>query len=87
MDVVRKLLDQIDKADQLTYKEALIEKIVTICSKNSYAVITDFEWYIIVLIELSRVSGTSHGELLSSQLMDVIIRVQVIRPYGVKHMV
>lgn len=86
MDVTKKLLDHIDKTDNPTYKDALVEKIVTICSKNSYAVITDFEWYISVLMELAR-SNSKHGELLASQLMDVIIRVQVVRPYGVKSMV
>lgn len=86
LDIVRKLLDQIEKSDSQTYKDALVDKIVTICSKNIYAVITDFEWYISVLMELAHVN-TAHGELVASQLMDVIIRVQVVRPFGVKSMV
>ena len=36
---------------------------------------TDFQWYIQVLIQLTRVEGTRHGKLLASQLMDVAIRV------------
>jgi AP-3 complex subunit delta-1 len=80
------LLLQIEKSDSQTYKDALVEKIVTICSKNSYAAITDFEWYISVLMEMAHVN-TIHGELIASQLMDVIIRVQVVRPFGVKSMV
>lgn len=49
--------------------------------------ISDFEWYLSVLIELCRSSGTKQGALIGAQFMDVIIRVRVIRPYGVKSMV
>lgn len=86
MDIVRKLLDHAEKAED-QYRDALVEKIVSICSKNSYQHITDFEWYLSVLIELAHVAGTKHGELLSAQMMDVVIRVQVVRPFAVKNMV
>src|SRR5437870_4106172 len=39
------------------------------------------------LLELSHTQGTKHGELIASQFMDVIIRVKVARPFGVKNMV
>ena len=39
LDIIRKLLDHIEKSDSATYKEAMVEKIVTICSKNSYQVL------------------------------------------------
>lgn len=83
MDIIRKLLTQIEKADQQAYKDSIVDKIISICSKNSYAHITDFEWYISVLLELAHVNGTQHGELIASQLMDVVIRVEVIRPFAV----
>ncbi len=84
VDIVRKLLSHIEKADQQSYKDAIVEKIISICSKNSYGHITDFEWYISVLLELAHVNGTQHGELIASQLMDVVIRVEVIRPFAVQ---
>eukprot|EP01116_Phalansterium_solitarium_P008891 TRINITY_DN2285_c0_g1_i3.p1 TRINITY_DN2285_c0_g1~~TRINITY_DN2285_c0_g1_i3.p1 ORF type:complete len:654 (+),score=298.43 TRINITY_DN2285_c0_g1_i3:110-2071(+) len=83
-DVVRKLLDHVEKADG-NYKDVLVEKVINICSKNTYANIgTDFEWYISVLMELAHVKGTTHGDLIANQFMDVIIRVKIVRPFGVK---
>jgi len=86
-DIVRKLLDSIEKADNAQYKDALVEKVVNICSKNSYQSITDFEWYISVLMELAHVTGTQHGVLIANQFMDVIIRVNIVRPFGIKNMI
>jgi AP-3 complex subunit delta-1 len=87
VDIVKKLLDHIEKAESGIYKDALVEKIIGICSKNSYQHITDFEWYTSVLAELAHTQGTKHGDLLASQFMDVIIRVKVVRPQGVRQMV
>lgn len=84
-DIVRKLLDQIEKSEG-SYKDGLVGKIIDICSKNTYQFITDFEWYISVLVELANIQNTSHGALIASQMMDVIIRVKVVRPFGVKSM-
>lgn len=36
---------------------------------------------------LCKVEGVRQGRLLASQLLDVAIRVKVVRPYAVKHMV
>ncbi len=45
--------------------------------------------YLTVLMTLTKVvgNGTKHGKLLSNQFMDVIIRVNVVRSFGVKNMV
>lgn len=85
MELVRKLMEKLEKADG-NYREELMEKIILICSQGTYQFITDFEWYITVLIELTHVPTTRHGKLISSQLMDVIVRVKVVRPFGVRNM-
>lgn len=85
-DITRKLLENIEKAESGSYKEAIIEKVIIICSKNNYQSINDFEWYISVLMELTHISGTKHGSLISAQFMDVCIRVNVVRPFAVKNM-
>lgn len=36
----------------IEYKVAIIRKILEMCSKESYAIITDFEWYIDILLRL-----------------------------------
>lgn len=56
------------------YKEAMIEKIINICSKNSYQYITDFEWYINVLMELAHTKGTKHGMYIYIIVFLLLIR-------------
>ncbi|RMX51650.1 hypothetical protein pdam_00021484 [Pocillopora damicornis] len=84
MDIIKKLMVQIDKADSQTYCDEILSKIIQICSMNDYHYVTNFEWYIDVLIQLTRVEGTRLGKQLASQMMDVTIRVKAIRPYGVQ---
>lgn len=69
------------------YRDELIAKIIDICSQNDYQLISNFEWYISVLVDLSRVQGGSeHGSLIAQQMMDVAIRVETIRPFAAEQM-
>merc|ERR1712137_946402 len=86
MDIVKSLMDRLDTSDE-KYREELISKVITVCSQGNYQYIVDFEWYINVLVELTHVQGTRHGKRISDQLMDVCIRVKVIREFGVVQMV
>lgn len=70
-----------------TYRADIIRRIVFICSQNSYANITNFEWYLAVLSDLTNVAGVNVGELLMQQFMDVGVRVKSVRSYTVKLMV
>ncbi|KYR00084.1 delta adaptin [Tieghemostelium lacteum] len=85
-DIVAKLLDQLETAEG-TYKDQIIGKIIELCSMQTYQFITDFEWYISVLCNLTRHQDTEHGQLIASQFLDVIIRVKVVRTYGTKQMI
>ncbi|XP_012260262.2 AP-3 complex subunit delta-1 [Athalia rosae] len=84
MEIVRKLMIHMDKAEGTTYRDELLSKIIQICSQNNYQFITYFEWYISVLVELTRMEGTKHGQLVATQLLDVAIRVQAIRNFAVQ---
>lgn len=86
MDIVRKLMHHMDKAEGTTYRDELLSKIIQICSQNDYQYISNFEWYVSVLVELSQMEGGGHGSLLAKQMMDVSIRVQAIRPFAVQQM-
>jgi len=39
--------------------------------------------YVSVLVELTRIEGTKHGQLIASQMLDFAIRVQAVRPFVV----
>ncbi len=42
MEIVKKLMAHMDKAEGTTYRDELMEKIIKICSQNDYAVSTRF---------------------------------------------
>jgi len=86
VEIVRKLLDHLDKADSVNYKDAVTEKIVLVCSKENYKYLVDFDWYIAVLAELARSPNMKHGVMISGQFMDLIIRVPSLRAIGIKLM-
>jgi AP-3 complex subunit delta-1 len=60
-------------------------------SKDKYALVSDYIWYVSVLQALSKVQGTSsaaalHGKILSEQLMEISLRVEAVRPYAAESM-
>ncbi|XP_048844849.1 AP-3 complex subunit delta-1-like isoform X2 [Brienomyrus brachyistius] len=86
MEIVKKLMLHVDKAEGTTYRDELLTKIIDICSQSNYQYITNFEWYISILVELTRLEGTRHGHLIASQMLDVAVRVKAIRSFAVGQM-
>lgn len=86
-DIVKRLLIHMAGIDSTVYRDEVVAKILAMCSQSNYQYVTDFEWYIQILCELTKVEGTRHGRLLAEQLMDVVIRVKVVRPYALPKMV
>ncbi|XP_052256781.1 AP-3 complex subunit delta-1-like isoform X1 [Dreissena polymorpha] len=86
MEIVKKLMVHMDKAEGTNYRDELLAKIIEICSQSNYQYVTNFEWYVSVLVELTRMEGTRHGRLIAAQMLDVAIRVQAIRPFAVAQM-
>jgi len=44
MEIVKKLMIHVDKAEGTTYRDELLTKIIDICSQSNYQYITNFEW-------------------------------------------
>ncbi|XP_074026744.1 adaptor-related protein complex 3, delta 1 subunit-like garnet [Leptinotarsa decemlineata] len=87
MEIVKKLMVHMDKAEGTIYRDELLSKIILICSQNNYQFITNFEWYITVLVELAQMEfGSKQGHIIGAQIMDVCIRVQAIRCFAVNEM-
>ncbi|XP_004632752.1 AP-3 complex subunit delta-1 [Octodon degus] len=86
MEIVKRLMTHVDKAEGTTYRDELLTKIIDICSQSNYQYITNFEWYISILVELTRLEGTRHGHLIAAQMLDVAIRVKAIRKFAVSQM-
>uniref|UniRef100_A0A8C4T390 AP-3 complex subunit delta-1 n=1 Tax=Erpetoichthys calabaricus TaxID=27687 RepID=A0A8C4T390_ERPCA len=46
MEIVKKLMIHVDKAEGTTYRDELLTKIIDICSQSNYQYITNFEWHL-----------------------------------------
>ncbi|XP_075250046.1 AP-3 complex subunit delta-1-like isoform X2 [Convolutriloba macropyga] len=86
MEIVKKLMSHIEKAEGTQYRDELLSKVIEVCSHDNYKHITNFEWYISILVELTKMEGTRHGKLISAQMLDVAVRVRSIRQYAVTQM-
>lgn len=87
MEIVKRLLGHMERAEGSVYRDELLFKVIEICSQSSYLYVTNFEWYLTVLVELITLeAGSKHGGLIAEQLLDVAIRVPVVRQFAVNEM-
>lgn len=68
------------------YRLVLAQRILAICSQSTYDHVTNFEWYLSVLVDLAHVAGVDVGTQIRDQLVDVVGRVKAARRYAVKLM-
>ncbi|KAF9245651.1 adaptin N terminal region-domain-containing protein [Melanogaster broomeanus] len=68
------------------YRLVLSRSIMSMCSSSTYDNVTDFEWYLSVLVDLTYVSNVDIGAQIRDQLTDVVGRVRAARAYAVKLM-
>jgi AP-3 complex subunit delta-1 len=68
------------------YRLVLSQRILSICSQSTYENVTNFEWYISVLVDLAHVANVNVGAEIRDQLVDVVGRVRAARRYAVKLM-
>ena len=69
------------------YRLVLSQSIISMCSNSTYDNVTDFEWYLSVLVDLTYISNVDVGAQICDQLIDVVGRVRAARAYAVKLMV
>mgnify|MGYP003729707723 CR=1 FL=1 len=69
MEIVAKLLDHAKKTENMIYRDELVTKLIQMCAQNNYANIHNFEWYINVLLDLTKLDGKSKfGEKIAFQV-------------------
>lgn len=87
MEIVDRLMKHMERAEGSVYRDELLLKVIEICSQESYSHVTNFEWYLTVLVELiSMETGSKHGSVIAEQLLDVTIRVETVRQFSVNEM-
>ena len=82
-DIVARLILLIGRIDG-TFRDEILAKIIALCHANQYANVLDFEWYLSVLTDLSRVQGTRRGGLIATQFLDVALRVRDVRGFAAR---
>lgn len=54
------------------------------CSADLYANVSDFQWYVSVLVDLAYVARAPVGAIIRDQLVDIAVRVREVRRYAVQ---
>ncbi|KAF2212920.1 hypothetical protein CERZMDRAFT_40810 [Cercospora zeae-maydis SCOH1-5] len=64
------------------YRTLVIERVLEMCSHENYANMSDFEWYIGVLLELVKQcpSSSNIADSIGAELLNVAVRVKAVRP-------
>ncbi|KAE9401969.1 Ap3d1 protein [Gymnopus androsaceus JB14] len=68
------------------YRLTLSQRILQMCSQNTYENVTNFEWYLSVLVDLAHIANVDIGAQIRDQMVDVVGRVKAARRYAVKLM-
>jgi AP-3 complex subunit delta-1 len=68
------------------YRLTLAKCILNLCSRSTYENVSNFEWYLSVLVDLAHVAQVNVGPEIRDQLVDVVGRVRGARSYAVSLM-
>lgn len=79
-ETVRKLIDFSKKSSQ---PDEFMGTILRMGSRDRYALLEDFAWYLLILAEIAGNVESAHGDKIAEQMIDISVRVQAVRPYAV----
>jgi AP-3 complex subunit delta-1 len=79
VEISRVLLNYALKSDPEFCNE-ILGSILSTCSRNLYEMIIDFDWYVSLLGEMSRIPHCHQGVAIENQLIDIGMRVRDVRP-------
>lgn len=68
------------------YRLTLSQRILGMGSHSTYENVTNFEWYLSVLVDLVHVANVDIGAEIRDQVVDIAGRVRGVRPFAVKLM-
>lgn len=85
VDLVQHLLISLKRSEG-SYRDEIISKILHMCNRDKYSLISDFAWYISILLDLSLIKGSKHGKVVADQMIEISVKVDSIRPFAVECM-
>ncbi|KAK9278689.1 hypothetical protein L1049_028263 [Liquidambar formosana] len=78
-EISRVLVNYALKSDPEFCNE-ILGSILSTCGRNFYEKIIDFDWYVSLLGEMSRIPHCQKGEEVENQFIDIGMRVKDVRP-------
>ncbi|XP_054821485.1 AP-3 complex subunit delta [Prosopis cineraria] len=78
-EISKVLVNYALKSSDPEFCNEILGSILTTCSKNVYEIIIDFDWYVSLLGEVSRIPNCQKGEEIENQLIDIGMRVKDAR--------
>ena len=87
-NIVLSLVEQVESRKEIHIREALVQRIISICKygeESEYERFTDYEWYVNVLLTLH--SYGIKSKILSDELLTMALRARVTRPTLVSEMI
>lgn len=87
MEIVKRLMTHVDKAEGTTYRDELLTKIIDICSQSNYQHITNFEWCVLRPCVPCRRAGACgpQAPLKGCPCRYISILVELTRLEGTRH--
>jgi len=79
------LLEQIRSRQPGFVRDALVSRVISMCSYNDYERVTDFEWYINILFEIHGMGIVSTE--LAKQILTIGLRVESVRSVIVEEVI
>ena len=78
--IVAKIYDHFKESNSQNFKDQLLTRVMSICSKDDYDLITDFDWYISIIMDFINEGGITCYDAVSEQIIDIATRVPDMRP-------
>lgn len=84
--IVAKMFSHFKDSKNQHFKQQIVTRIIEICSKSDYALVSDFDWYISILMDFIDEGGLASYDLIADQFLDLALRVPVTRPLLVQEL-
>ncbi|KAL6608001.1 hypothetical protein ACP70R_041064 [Stipagrostis hirtigluma subsp. patula] len=79
MDITGMLVSHAAKSDP-EFASDILGAVLAACGRNVYELVSDFDWYASLLVDMARSLHCAQGDEIGRQLVDVGMRVQDARP-------
>lgn len=77
--IVEKMFHYYKQAVKVSFRNQLLTAVIEMCSQNDYEFVTDFNWYIDVLMDFVSEGSFTCYKILADQFLDLALRVPVTR--------